>query len=67
MEGCGSAEEVGLQYVVCDPRALVTLVSTGVFSLTLVQTSVTVGCGGLGGAVACGNCGGLGIWGALGI
>jgi hypothetical protein len=29
--------EVGLQWVVCDPRALVTLVKTGVFSLTLVQ------------------------------
>ena len=43
--------------MVCSPAAVVTFVSTGVFSFTLVQTSVTVGCGGLG------NCGGLGICG----
>lgn len=40
--------------MVCSPAELVTLVRTGVLSLTLVQISVTVGCGGFG------NCGGFG-------
>jgi hypothetical protein len=46
--------------VVCSPAAVVTFVSTGVFSFTLVQTSVTVGCGGFG------SCGGFGICGIFG-
>ena len=50
--------------MVCDPRELVILVSTGVLSLTLVQTSVTVGCGGLAGGGAFGNCGAAGAFGS---
>ena len=46
IDGCGSSAEVGLQYVVCSPANVLTFVSTGAFSFTLVQTSVMLGFGG---------------------
>ena len=58
---------MGLQYVVCSPAAVVTLVNTGVFNCTLVQTSATLGDGGRVGAFGgAGAPGGFGPEGALG-
>jgi hypothetical protein len=56
---------VGLQYVVCSPATVETLVNTGVFNFTLAQTSVTLGLGGsLGIAGGVGAAGGFGACGA---
>lgn len=58
---------MGLQYVVCSPAAVVTLVKTGVFNFTLVQTSATLGnAGSFGFCGGAGAPGGFGIEGALG-
>jgi hypothetical protein len=61
---------VGLQYVVCSPAAVVTFVSTGVFSFTLVHNSVTLGLAGIfgiaGGLGPAGAAGPPGAWGAGG-
>ena len=64
-DGGGSSPDVGLQYVVRSPAELVIFVSTGVFSFTLVQISVTVGCGGFGISGGFGGCGGFGASGIL--
>ena len=67
---------MGLQYVVCSPADVVTLVRPGAFSFTLVQTSVTLGkvgsfgaCGGAGAPGAAGAFGASGrlTWGTPGI